>query len=267
MTISNFGGNSSSSHSSVQPHQSQSYQTLEQISSILISEMKKKPRKEKALRDALDLQERIRSIEEEMELDEADTRKKKVGLDEHLNELERQRQETLRSIEDLERKMEQVSYAQLISIKWQTPLPFQSRSEKLRHMDVLRSSAEYRDRRDIERLSRDIEQLNFHASKVKTVMSIAAGISEGDLANSCAGGGSGGPSGSGGLGGSDDIGLVCPVCLVIPDDQIFNCVQCDNMICGACRSHVSQCPTCRKNFKNAQPRRNRLAERLIASRR
>ena len=40
----------------VKPHQSQSFQTLEEISSILISEMKKKPRKEKALRDALELQ-------------------------------------------------------------------------------------------------------------------------------------------------------------------------------------------------------------------
>ena len=40
----------------MKPHQSQSFQTLEEISSILISEMKKKPRKEKALRDALELQ-------------------------------------------------------------------------------------------------------------------------------------------------------------------------------------------------------------------
>ena len=40
----------------VKPHQSQSFQTLEEISSILISEMKKKPRKEKALRDGLELQ-------------------------------------------------------------------------------------------------------------------------------------------------------------------------------------------------------------------
>ena len=33
---------------------------------------------------------------------------------------------------------------------------------------------EYRDRNNIERLSRDIDQLNFHASKVKTVMTIAS---------------------------------------------------------------------------------------------
>ena len=51
-----YGSRALYSASDVKPHQSQSFQTLEEISSILISEMKKKPRKEKALRDALELQ-------------------------------------------------------------------------------------------------------------------------------------------------------------------------------------------------------------------
>ena len=38
----------------------------------------------------------------------------------------------------------------------------------------MRVLPEYRDRNNIERLSRDIDQLNFHASKVKTVMTIAS---------------------------------------------------------------------------------------------
>ena len=46
-----------------------------------------------------------------------------------------------------------------------------------------------------------------------------------------------------GMGGSgnhmDDVGMVCPVCLAIPEDQIFNCVQCDNMLCGSCRAQES----------------------------
>ena len=48
--------------------------------------------------------------------------------------------------------------------------------------------------------------------------------------------------------------------------QIFTCQQCDNMLCGGCRSKVNVCPTCRKNFTKAPPKRNRLAERLIAAR-
>ena len=51
-----YGSRALYSANDVKPHQSQSFQTLEEISSILISEMKKKPRKEKALRDALELQ-------------------------------------------------------------------------------------------------------------------------------------------------------------------------------------------------------------------
>ena len=33
----------------------------------------------------------------------------------------------------------------------------------------------------------------------------------------------------------EDVGMVCPVCLAIPEDQIFNCVQCDNMLAVAAR--------------------------------
>ena len=51
-----YGSRALYSANDVKPHQSQSFQTLEEISSILISEMKKKPRKEKALRDGLELQ-------------------------------------------------------------------------------------------------------------------------------------------------------------------------------------------------------------------
>jgi hypothetical protein len=47
--------------------------------------------------------------------------------------------------------------------------------ENCRHTESLRGLPEYRDRSNIEKLSRDIDQLNFHASKVKTVMTIASG--------------------------------------------------------------------------------------------
>ena len=63
----------------------------------------------------------------------------------------------------------------------------------------------------------------------------------------------------------EDKSLICPVCLSVPEEQIFNCVHCDNLICGSCRKKVSACPSCRKKFNSDNPRRNRTAERLIAS--
>jgi len=235
-----YGSRALYSANDVKPHQSQSFQTLEEISSILISEMKKKPRKEKALRDGLELQDRIHSLEKHLELEEDEGRKKKASMEAELEQLERQRQEVRRNMDEIDRKMEQ------------------ARQECKRQTESLKVLPEYRDRNNIERLSRDIDQLNFHASKVKTVMTIASTTSD-DFTISGVGGGGGNHI--------DDVGMVCPVCLAIPEDQIFNCLQCDNMLCGSCRGQVTQCPTCRKNFKNAQPRRNRLAERLIASRR
>lgn len=49
-----------------------------------------------------------------------------------------------------------------------------ARQECKRQTESLKVLPEYRDRNNIERLSRDIDQLNFHASKVKTVMTIAS---------------------------------------------------------------------------------------------
>ena len=51
---------------------------------------------------------------------------------------------------------------------------FKARQECKRQTESLKVLPEYRDRSNIERLSRDIDQLNFHASKVKTVMTIAS---------------------------------------------------------------------------------------------
>lgn len=63
----------------------------------------------------------------------------------------------------------------------------------------------------------------------------------------------------------EDKSLICPVCLSVPEEQIFNCLHCDNLVCGACRRKVSACPSCRKKFNSDNPRRNKTAERLIAS--
>ena len=49
-----------------------------------------------------------------------------------------------------------------------------ARQECERQTESMKVLPEYRDRNNIERLSRDIDQLNFHASKVKTVMTIAS---------------------------------------------------------------------------------------------
>ena len=51
---------------------------------------------------------------------------------------------------------------------------WKARQECKRQTESLKVLPEYRDRNNIERLSRDIDQLNFHASKVKTVMTIAS---------------------------------------------------------------------------------------------
>ncbi len=62
--------------------------------------------------------------------------------------------------------------------------------------------------------------------------------------------------------GRGDITMTCPVCLSLPRHKVFSCVECDNILCNACRSRVNHCPCCRQNFSTKSPKRNRWAEKL-----
>lgn len=177
---------------------------------------------------------RLHALEEQTENDESDTRKKKRQLEEEIEELERKKAETKKAIERLANDAEK------------------SRADARRQADALRTSPGFRSASAIERMSREIDQLNFHASKVRTVTTLV----NSDI-------GHGGEDGA--CDGDADSALLCPVCLSVPGEQVLTCQQCDNMICGECRSQLSACPTCRKSFKSSPPRRNRLVERIIAS--
>ncbi len=58
------------------------------------------------------------------------------------------------------------------------------------------------------------------------------------------------------------LGLECVKCRLVPC-QVFSCCQ-DHLICPVCLPEVDLCPICKQCFKLAIPRRNHLAERLIA---
>ena len=136
---------------------------------------------------------------------------------------------------------------------------FQTRDDKRRNIESLQSLPEYLDKSGIDRISREIEHLNFHAAKIRTIHGVANAHIGSDGHDNSVGGNKDNSF--------HDISATCPVCLTIPADQIFTCINCDNLICGTCRVKLTSCPTCRKTFKNNNaPRRNRLAEKLIASR-
>jgi hypothetical protein len=43
----------------------------------------------------------------------------------------------------------------------------------------------------------------------------------------------------------------------------FSCCQ-DHLLCGTCCQKIESCPICKQNFKSSSPKRNYLAERMIA---
>lgn len=58
------------------------------------------------------------------------------------------------------------------------------------------------------------------------------------------------------------VGLECVRCRSM-SDQVFSCYQ-DHLLCQDCLPEVDSCPICKQCFKLAIPRRNLLAERLMA---
>ena len=190
------------------------------------------------------MQEHVQKLEMQLQAAENEAGRRRTQLEEQLAELDRKKADTKRTLEAVAVTLEQ------------------SKAETRKQLESVQQDNRFRDRAAIEKMSREIEQLNFHASKVRTLMaslnsSIEVNVDERDdsvpsVAESTP---------------SELAYCVCPVCLAVPDDAIFSCVQCDNLVCGNCRGKISSCPTCRKNFKNHPPRRNRLAERLLSSRR
>ena len=55
--------------------------------------------------------------------------------------------------------------------------------------------------------------------------------------------------------------LTCPVCLKIPQFQIYSCQTCERAMCNVCHRKVSSCPCCRQDFKVKKAVRNRWAEK------
>ena len=60
----------------------------------------------------------------------------------------------------------------------------------------------------------------------------------------------------------NDADKSCPVCYDSPE-LVFSCQECDNWVCGPCKSQLMRCPTCRQDFLARPPRRNRAVERLL----
>ena len=56
--------------------------------------------------------------------------------------------------------------------------------------------------------------------------------------------------------------VLCMVCLSCPRGIIWNCCECDHLLCAECRRKVTACPTCRAKFAKKPARRNRWAEKL-----
>ena len=56
----------------------------------------------------------------------------------------------------------------------------------------------------------------------------------------------------------------CPVCLERPE-RIFCCQRCDNAVCGDCSGRLANCPSCRQDFGERPPVRNKYAERMMRS--
>lgn len=56
--------------------------------------------------------------------------------------------------------------------------------------------------------------------------------------------------------------LTCPICLEIPDAEVFQCVN-GHTICGGCLANAENCPQCRVSFSTGKIR-NRTMENLVA---
>ncbi len=61
----------------------------------------------------------------------------------------------------------------------------------------------------------------------------------------------------------DDNSRSCQVCMEKPRSGVFSCDSCDNWVCGECVKQLAKCPSCRQNFFDQPPRRNRAVERLL----
>jgi hypothetical protein len=58
-------------------------------------------------------------------------------------------------------------------------------------------------------------------------------------------------------------GKACPVCFEAPD-RVFSCLECENWVCGTCKSQVASCPNCREDWEVFPPKRNVAVERALA---
>ena len=62
--------------------------------------------------------------------------------------------------------------------------------------------------------------------------------------------------------------LECVICLSIPKSHlgnlnVYSCCQ-DHLLCQNCLERVDSCPICQQNFKVLKPKKNHLAQRMIA---
>lgn len=57
-------------------------------------------------------------------------------------------------------------------------------------------------------------------------------------------------------------GKACPICFD-PPKTIYNCITCENLICGNCTNKLTTCPSCRSDFEETPPRRNKTAELFL----
>jgi hypothetical protein len=62
--------------------------------------------------------------------------------------------------------------------------------------------------------------------------------------------------------------LECVICQTIPTPHlgnlnVYSCCQ-DHILCQNCHERVDSCPICQQNFKALKPKKNHLAQRMIA---
>lgn len=62
---------------------------------------------------------------------------------------------------------------------------------------------------------------------------------------------------------NENENLICPICLRLPDKQIFQCIN-GHAICAKCCESVKTCPHCRVSFKKGKIR-NRAMESFLGS--
>lgn len=58
--------------------------------------------------------------------------------------------------------------------------------------------------------------------------------------------------------------MECIICFDMPQEEVWSCSGCDNIICNTCLPRLSaQCPTCRVDLVEKPVRRNRAVERIL----